>query len=162
MTTVYLGLGSNVEPEKHLRLAMRELNGLFHLTLASSVWRSAPLGFEGDDFLNAVVAAETKLSPDSVCAELERIHDLAGRVRSTDAYVSRTLDIDLLMYGQQVIQRPPVRVPRGDILEYGFVLGPLAEIAPDLLHPVTGKTIAAHWAAFDKDAHPMQRVDFYL
>lgn len=162
MTPVYLGLGSNVEPEKNLRLAMRELNGPFKLNLVSSVWQSAPAGFEGDDFLNAVVAAETELSAEGVCAELERIHDLAGRVRSKDAFVSRTLDIDLLMYGELVVNRPPVRVPRNDILEYGFVLGPLAEIAPDLLHPVTGKTIAEHWAAFDKDAHPMRRVEFCL
>jgi 2-amino-4-hydroxy-6-hydroxymethyldihydropteridine diphosphokinase len=151
---VYLGLGSNLEPRQNLALAVRELGRRFEIVRLSPVYRNAAVGFDGADFLNAVVCIRTEKSPAEIVAELEAIHDLAGREREADSFVSRTLDIDLLLYGDAVIEDS--RVPRDDVLDYGFVLGPLADIAPDLVHPVTGRTIAAHWAAFDRDARPLQ------
>ena len=97
---------------------------------------------------------------DEVCRHLEEIHDMAGRKRGASSFVSRSLDIDLLLYGSEVIEAR--RVPRDDILEYAFVLRPLAELAPDLLHPVTGLTMAEHWKAFDHDAHDLVAVDDIL
>lgn len=152
---IYLGIGSNTCPEANLRLGIDELAKRFEVTAISSVYRNAAVGFEGDDFLNAVVCAETARTPGEICAELDEIHVLAGRKRGTDPFVSRTLDIDLLLYDQLVVNEPPVRIPRDDVLRYSFVLGPLAEIAPTLVHPVTGKTIAWHWAAFDRESHPI-------
>lgn len=83
---------------------------------------------------------------------------LAGRVRGPDPFSSRTLDLDLLLYGDAVLPEPSIRVPREDIRKYAFVLGPLAELAPGLRHPLTGETMAELWAAFDQAAHPLQRV----
>jgi 2-amino-4-hydroxy-6-hydroxymethyldihydropteridine diphosphokinase len=157
---IYLGLGSNLQPAKNLKLAVSELARRFSLVAVSAVYRNAAVGFVGDDFLNAVAAIETDLSPTAVCRELEAIHDLAGRIRGTDAFVSRTLDVDLLLYGDEILESPSV--PRSDILQYSFVLRPLAEIAPDLVHPLSGKTMARHWAEFDTDSHHLTRDSLVL
>ena len=162
MAIVYLGLGSNVAPEDNLPLAARELRRRFKLPEFSSVYRSRSLGFDGDDFFNAVACIETDKAPLELFNELEEIHDLANRERDSDRFSSRTLDIDLLLYGQQVITDVPIRVPRSDVLEYSFVLRPLLEIAPDLVHPVTGKTISSHWSKFDATSHPLTRAPIIL
>ena len=151
MPDVYLGLGSNLQPERHLQLAVRELAARFDLRAVSSVYRNAAIGFDGEDFLNAVACVHTGKPAEQVATELEEIHDLAGRRRGADAFVSRTLDIDLLLYGDDVIEA--LHVPRGDVLEYSFVLRPLAEMAPDLVHPVTGRCLSEHWADFDQASH---------
>ena len=157
MPVVYLGLGSNVQPEKNLQLAAHELRKRFTLHALSSVYRSKSLGFDGDDFLNAVACIETDKTAQELFAELEDVHDLANRERNSDRFGSRTLDIDLLLYGQQVISSPPINVPRCDVLEYSFVLRPLAEIAPDLVHPVTGRVMRQHWSEFDATTHPLTK-----
>lgn len=162
MARVYLGLGSNVRPEFHLALAARELGERFCLLEVSAVYRNKALGFDGEPFLNAVAAVRTELSPQEVHGALEEIHRVAGRVRGMDAMVARTLDIDLLLYDDAVIDAGKLRVPRKDILEYSFVLRPLAEIAPNLVHPLTGKSMAVHWAEFDRARHPLQQTELRL
>ena len=154
MARVYLGLGSNVEPQKYLRLGIAELGKRFGVLELSSIYRNAALGFEGDEFLNLVVGLDTDASPADVYASLEEIHALARR-RRAGRFAARTLDIDLLLYGNLILHEPPLQVPRSDILEYSFVLGPLAEIAPNLRHPETGRLITEHWAEYDKDSHPL-------
>ncbi len=155
---VYVSAGSNVAPEENLRLACRELRKRFGSIDVSSVYRNPPVGFVGDDFLNLVLRFRTDEPPAAIIAELERLHALAGRVRASARFAPRTLDLDLLLYGSAVLPEPPIRVPREDIGEYGFVLGPIAELAPDLRHPLTGETMAGMWANFDKRRHPMERV----
>lgn len=158
MPIAYLGLGSNLDAEQNLRLAIRELRSRFSLQKISAVYRSKALGFDGDDFLNAVACIETELTPHDLCSELELIHDVAGRNRTSERFSSRTLDIDLLLYDQLVLNDPPVRVPRKDVLRFSFVLGPLADIAPDYRHPVSGKLISEHWQEFDAASHPITAV----
>jgi len=155
MAKVYLGLGSNVEPHKHLRLAVRELGARFGALELSSVYRNASLGFDGDEFLNLVVGLETDATPAEIHSSLEDIHRLANRDRGGLRFAARTLDIDLLLYGDLVLDDPPLKLPRSDVLAYSFVLGPLAEIAPDLRHPETGRLITEHWAEYDKNSHPL-------
>jgi 2-amino-4-hydroxy-6-hydroxymethyldihydropteridine diphosphokinase len=162
MPLVYLGLGSNTRPKENLQLGTRELADRFTLRAASSVYRNKAIGFEGDDFLNAVVLVETTKRPREVCRELEEIHNVAGRQRDGDPFVSRTLDIDLLLYDHLIIDSPPVRVPRSDVLDYAFVLGPLVDIAPNYVHPESGKTLRWHWVNFDRDSHPLVREDVIL
>ena len=151
MAVVYLGLGSNVNPRENLQLAVAELRSRFELKQVSPVYQSAALGFDGDDFLNAVTEIETTLQPPQLSRELEEIHQLAGRIRHSGKVLSRTLDIDVLLYGELVTDR----LPRSDVLEYSFVLRPLADIAPDLRHPLTGRTMLDHWRDFDASHHPL-------
>ena len=158
MATIYLGLGSNIDPEEHLGLAVRRLRERYGEIEASAVYRSAAVGFDGDDFLNLVVRLHSDETPTQICEEIERLHDLSGRVRSAGKWASRPLDVDLLLYDDWVVDEPPVRVPRSDVLEYSFVLRPLAELAPDLAHPTTGKTMLEHWRAFDEDSQPLELV----
>ncbi|MBT8110459.1 MAG: 2-amino-4-hydroxy-6-hydroxymethyldihydropteridine diphosphokinase [Gammaproteobacteria bacterium] len=162
MSIVYLGLGSNIRPEENLSLAVRELRRCYGDLDVSSVYRGAAIGFEGDDFLNLVVRLRSEQTPVEICREIERLHDLAGRDRGNGKWSSRPLDIDLLLYDDQVIDERPVRVPRSDILKYSFVLRPLAELAPDLVHPVTGKSMLAHWQEFDAASQPLELVGIIL
>jgi len=159
---VFLGVGSNVEPEANLSLCIRELRRRYGELLLSPVYRNKPVGFDGADFLNLVVGLETHLPPATLQADIESIHALAGRTRGGERFSSRPLDIDLLLYGDQVSDEPGYRVPRSDVLRYSFVLRPLADIVPDLVHPVTGRTLAWHWAEFDDAAHPLDAVDLPL
>lgn len=149
MPRIYLGIGSNVDPVANLRLAVRELQRHFGELELSPVYRSPPLGFEGDDFLNAVVALDTALPPDEVLRVIEEIHVVAGRERDARKLVSRTLDIDLLLYDEIILKGPGLQLPRSDVLRYNFVLRPLAELAPKSVHPVTGMSFADHWRRFE-------------
>lgn len=162
MSIVYLGLGSNFEPEPNLRLASRELRGRFTMRKISAVYRNGAVGFDGPDFLNAVACIETGLTPLELCSEIELIHDAAGRRRRAGKFISRTLDIDLLLFDRLIIDQPPVRVPRDDVLRCSFVLRPLAEIAPDYRHPVSGHTLGEHWHLFDASSHPLTDVSLTL
>jgi 2-amino-4-hydroxy-6-hydroxymethyldihydropteridine diphosphokinase len=162
MATVYVGLGSNIDPENNLHLGIAELRRRFGELRASSVYRSAAVGFEGDDFLNLVARFESDVSPQAICGAIEDIHNMAGRDRKGRKWESRPLDIDLLLYNDLIDAERPVCVPRNDILDYSFVLRPLAELAPGLVHPVTGKTMLEHWEEFDAASHPLELVGIML
>ncbi|MGI9273066.1 MAG: 2-amino-4-hydroxy-6-hydroxymethyldihydropteridine diphosphokinase [Woeseiaceae bacterium] len=155
MAKVYLGLGSNVEPQKHLRLGIEELARQFGVLELSNLYQNAAVGFDGDAFVNLVIGLESDASPLEIHNTIEEIHTLAERERGESRFAPRTLDIDLLLYDDLILNEPPLRLPRGDILKYSFVLGPLAEIAPELRHPETGRLITEHWAEFDKNSHPL-------
>ena len=162
MARVYLGLGSNIDAVANLRLGLDELRRRYGDVEVSPVYRSAAVGFEGDDFLNLVAALDTDDAPAELHAAMESIHDLAGRDRGSDRYASRPLDIDLLLYDDLILEHPRFRLPRHDVLEYSFVLRPLAELAPELKHPETGRAMAAHWQDYDAASHPLHSVDVIL
>ena len=162
MAIVFLGLGSNMDAEKNLRMAVSELRKHYGDLRLSAVYRSTALGFEGADFLNLVAEASTDEDPAELLSYIDTLHEQAGRSRGADRFVSRPLDIDLLLYDDLVDPERPLRLPRPDILEHSFVLRPLAELVPDLVHPTSGRAIGEHWAEFDAGSHPLTRVELIL
>jgi len=159
VATVYLGIGSNIDPENNLRLGVAELGSRFGELTLSETYQSRAVGFDGPDFLNLVVGLKTEKSPGEIHEQIDQIHGLAGRDVGAARYSSRSLDIDLLLYDDLVTDGPPVKLPRADILKYGFVLRPLAEIAPELVHPESRQRLLDHWRDFDETAHPLTAVD---
>jgi len=162
MAKVYLGLGSNIDSQNHVRLGIRELRIHYGVLELSKIYRNAAFGFNGADFLNMVVGLETDESPGQIQGEIATIHQRIGRGPAKPKYSSRALDIDLLLYDDLICDEPGLQLPRRDVLDYSFVLRPLAELAPGLVHPVTGKSIASQWAEYDKDSHPLTPVDVIL
>ena len=159
MTQVFIGIGSNVEPEQQIRAAVQLLREHFGQLRVSPVYRNPAVGFDGDDFFNLVAGFESEAGFELVHTILEQIEAACGRVRGGPRYAPRTLDIDLLLYGDLVHETAPV-LPRKDLLRYAFVLKPMVDIAPDHTHPVTGRSFAAHWAEFDAASQPLVLVTF--
>ncbi len=158
MTHVYVSVGSNIEREHNIRSGLAALRKHFGDLTVSSTYESKAYGFEGDNFYNLVGGFDSDEDLYSVVRALQDIEDRHGRVRSGPRYSSRTLDLDLLIYGDLQLHEPGLILPRPDILKRAFVLGPLAEIAAGLKHPVAGKTYAELWSAFDKSRYSIWRV----
>jgi 2-amino-4-hydroxy-6-hydroxymethyldihydropteridine diphosphokinase len=159
MAQVYVSIGSNIERERNIESALQALAAAYGELRQSSVYESAAVGFDSAPFYNLVVAFQTEASPQSVQETLHRIENDQGRSR-TAALAARTLDLDLLLYDDLVIQAGKLILPRSDIDHYAFVLGPLAEIAGEQRHPVTGIRYADMWSAFDTAGQELQRVDW--
>ena len=155
MARVYLSLGSNVEPQRHLRAALQELRQRFGELAVSPAYRSRSVGFDGPDFVNLAVGLETGLSPEALNVWLHELEDRHGRRRDVPRYSDRTLDVDIVLYGDLVRQgEGHLEIPRKE-LKHAFVLRPLADIAPDLRHPIDGRTMAELWAAFPAESEPL-------
>jgi 2-amino-4-hydroxy-6-hydroxymethyldihydropteridine diphosphokinase len=149
-----------MQPEQNLAMAVDCLRSHFTNVVLSNAYQSKALGFDGDDFINFVARIETELPLSEVLEVLEGIHDKSGRERCCAKFVSRPLDIDLLLYDRLVDNSR--KVPRSDVLEFSFVLIPLAELAADYVHPVSGRSIADHLQEFDKSSHPLTKQDLDL
>lgn len=160
MTRVYISIGSNIDKEASIRKGIADMQDVFGELELSSVYQSEAVGFKGDDFYNLVAAFDTDEDVLTISKQLHEIEDNNGRDRSGPRFSSRTLDLDLLVYDDLITNENGLEIPRGEILENAFVLWPLAEIAPDLEHPVTHKTYAEHWRLFDKDKEHLFPVSF--
>jgi len=160
MTAIYLSLGSNVERHKNITAALDALADLFGELKISSVYESNSVGFDGSNFFNLVVGAETILSIVELSETLKRIEDNNGRKRNGPKFSPRTLDIDILTYGDFVGIENDIELPRAEITKNAFVLLPLAEIAPDFLHPQSQKTYNELWQEYDQGSQVLWAIDF--
>lgn len=156
MARVYLSLGSNQEPQRHLRAAVQELRARFGAIDVSPAYRSQAVGFDGADFINLAVGLDTELEPEPLNDWLHALEDRHDRRRDVPRYADRTLDIDIVLYDERVVDGPGhLQIPRNE-LQHAFVLRPLADIAPHARHPRSGDTMAALWAAFPTQREPLR------
>ncbi len=150
MTTGYISIGSNIEKEKNIPSSINALKKLFENIEVSSIYETEPVGFQGENFLNLIVKFESQLEAKQVAKLLRQIELEHGRTRNCQKFSARTLDLDLVLYGDQVISDGRLQIPRDEIEHYAFVLEPLAEIAGQMRHPVSHRTYAAMWNDFNK------------
>jgi 2-amino-4-hydroxy-6-hydroxymethyldihydropteridine diphosphokinase len=159
MARVYLSLGSNQEPHRYLPVAIEELRARFGDIDVSPAYRSAAVGFDGADFVNLAVGLDTDLSPTELNDWLHALEDRHGRRRDVPRYADRTLDVDIVLYDDLVAQGPGhLDIPRKE-LKHAFVLKPIADIAPDIRHPISGKTMRELWASFPVGSEPLTVVE---
>ena len=156
MARVYLSLGSNLEPRRHLRAALAELRERFGELVVSPAYRSASVGFDGAAFVNLAVGLDTELEPEALNDWLHALEDRHGRRRDVPRYSDRTLDVDIVFYDDLVLDGPGhLQIPRNE-LQHAFVLRPIADIAPGFRHPLSGRSMAELWAAFPAGSEPLQ------
>ncbi len=160
MLRVFVGIGSNIDRETSVRAGVADLREKYGELQLSSVYESEAVGFEGDAFYNLVASFDTSDSVDQVIKSLAKIEETHGRVRGSERFSSRTLDLDLLLYGNLVASGEGYHVPRDEIPRYAFVLWPLSELEPTMKHPQTGETFLAMWDDFDKRNQTLRPIPF--
>ncbi len=155
MTRVYVAAGSNIDPQENLSRAVTELARIFGPLQVSPWYRNAAVGFTGADFINFAFGFDTLSGVHDTQARLREVEILCGRPRNAPKWAARAMDLDILLYGELVLQEPQLSLPRPDLLLRPYMLGPLADIAPQLRHPTAGRTIARLWAALETKDHAM-------
>jgi 2-amino-4-hydroxy-6-hydroxymethyldihydropteridine diphosphokinase len=154
LTLAYVSGGSNLDAERNIVLAARALKARHPGARFSRCYRNKAVGFDGPDFLNFVVELPVAGTPALLKGELECIETQCGRMRDAPKWAPRAMDLDILIFGDIVQDTPGLVLPRPDLLRWGFMLGPLAELAPGLVHP-SGATLAELWQRFDQTKNPL-------
>lgn len=160
MARIYISIGSNIEAEKNIRIAVNALKENYGRLILSSVYESEAVGFEGDNFLNLVAGVNTDEDVHTVVDNLRKIEDENGRDRSGPRFSPRTVDLDLLLYDDLILKEEGLELPRDEITKNAFVLLPLEEIAPQLIHPLSGNTMCDHWMNFDRESQKLWPISF--
>ncbi len=148
MVQVFISIGSNVDREQNIRSAVAALRERWGRLTLSPVYESAPVGFRGGNFYNLVAGLDTRTPVARLLDELAALERAHGRTRGADQFVSRTLDLDLLLYGDLILRVGSHPIPHPDIALYAFMLRPLSEIAPDVIHPQTSESLGTMWSHF--------------
>lgn len=158
MARVYVSIGSNIEPLRYIRTGLAQMQQQFGSLTLSSVYESEAVGFEGDPFYNLVAGFDTDMEVHAVARTLRMIEKQNDRKRTGNRFSARTLDLDIVLYDDLILKDEEVELPRDEISQYAFVLLPLAEIAPNLKHPVTGQRLSELAQTFDKES--LRRVEW--
>lgn len=159
MTHVYVAAGSNIDPVRHLRQALTALRQIYQPLRVSPAYRNKAVGFEGEDFINLVVGFATDDPVTRVRQHLQQIETLCGRPPAALKWAPRTMDLDILLYGQLVSSEPGLILPRPDLVRRPYMLKPMADIAPDVEHPTLHRTLRELWEAFDSAGHAMVKLN---
>ncbi|WP_336367340.1 2-amino-4-hydroxy-6-hydroxymethyldihydropteridine diphosphokinase [Marinobacter sp. C2H3] len=157
---VYLSIGSNIDRKRHVSGALDALADAFGELEISPVYESEAVGFDGSPFYNLVVGIETDLAVGELSRRFKQLEAEHGRRRDVPKFSARTLDVDILTYGDAVGEIDGVELPRGEILKNAFVLRPLADVAPDRRHPRCRQTYEALWQAH-RSGQKLWPVDFH-
>jgi 2-amino-4-hydroxy-6-hydroxymethyldihydropteridine diphosphokinase len=158
MPTGYISIGSNIDKDKHIPASIKALAERFGALTLSSIYESDSIGFSGDAFYNLIVGFDSDLDVKEIIQQLRQIELDNGRNRECKKFSARTLDLDLVLYGDLIINEGRIQLPRDEIEKYAFVLEPLAEIAGDLHHPISGQRYSELWETFDKTSLKQHRV----
>ena len=145
MSIAWLGLGSNVNAETHIRAGIRELTEKFDNVSLSPAYASTAVGFDGEDFINLVARVETEMHPMELRQYLRDLEDRYGRKRDVPKFSDRSLDIDILLYDDLVLLSPVLEIPRAEILKFSHVLKPLTDLEPNLVHPTELRSMSEIW-----------------
>ena len=158
MADAYVAAGSNVRPRESLRQALDLLAREFPGLRASRAFSNPAVGFTGDDFINLVVAFPADIPTKALLDRLKVVERACGREPGAPKWGPRTLDLDLLLHGERVGRVAGKNLPHPDVSTRAWVLGPLAELAPELIHPVAGERIDSLWRRFDQRGHRLTPV----
>ena len=146
MAKVYIGVGSNIDKHLHIPKVLQELQDKFNELEISPIYQTSAIGFEGEDFYNLVVGLTTNLSPVEMYDQLRQLEAEHDRERySENQFVSRTFDLDQLLYDDLQIDDGKICIPNPDIIDYVFVLKPLVDIAPEVIHPTLQLSMRQIW-----------------
>jgi 2-amino-4-hydroxy-6-hydroxymethyldihydropteridine diphosphokinase len=159
VTTAYLGLGSNQDAEHKLRAAVTALRERFGAVRLSPVYRSRAVGFAGDDFINFAASIETGMGAMELRSWLRELEAQHGRRRDAPKFSDRSLDVDILLFGDTTSDDPELPLPRPEILLFAHVLRPLAELAPQQTYPGRSETLAQLWVNSELREVPLQAID---
>ncbi|MDQ5939212.1 MAG: 2-amino-4-hydroxy-6-hydroxymethyldihydropteridine diphosphokinase [Pseudomonadota bacterium] len=146
----YISIGSYIDIDIHIPASLQALETHFGELVLSSIYESEPVGFSGELFHNLIVRFDSHLDVKAVAKQLRQIELDNGRTRESQKFSSRTLDLDLILYGDLILTDGRLQIPRDEIERYAFVLEPLAEIAALETHPLSGITYGQLWQDFDK------------
>lgn len=142
MERIFVGVGSNIDPEQNVVGALKLLGGKVAIVAVSTYYRTEPIG-SPPEYVNGVVEIRTEIEPSELKREVLRsVEQSFGRVRNSEKNSPRTIDLDLLLYGQRVVDEETLRLPDPDITERPFLFLPLFELAPELLLPGSGVKIS--------------------
>lgn len=156
MAQVFIGIGSSINRQENIIQGVRLLQEHFEGLILSSVFESEAVGFTGGNFYNLVAEFNSDLLIEDVISVLKKIEIQLGRPEKTIKFAPRTLDLDLLLYDQVI--DPERDVPRGEIVKNAFVLQPLAELAPNVLHPILRVSYQELWSQYPVNKQKLWKI----